>query len=282
MKRSELSKYIYSQLSSFLTQSEADRITKYIVEDFVSIDMIIDQEFIKLIDKLILRLKNGEPYQYVSNRADFYGLHLYVDDRVLIPRPETEELVFAIINFIKENEVENHKTLLDIGTGSGCIALALKSKMPHLDISAIDISEGALDVAKINAKANSLDANFFSLDILDMETWDKLSIYDIIVSNPPYIPHRESGVMGIDVIAHEPHLALFTEDIDGLVFYHQILQLCSDHLSNMGVVFLELNEYHADKVKDIYQASNLFATVRLIEDMQGKPRMLIASISEIV
>lgn len=187
---------------------------------------------------IIQRLNEGEPIDYILGYTYFYGLKVLVSKDTLIPRPETEELVEIIL---KENLKKTKLKILDIGTGSGCIALALKSKLADAEITAIDVSNAALEIAHKNSRVLGLDINFILLDILNEQLWPKLGSYDIIVSNPPYIPQAEESDMTSSVLDYEPHLALFVEK-DSLVFYKQILKFAQAHLHSTGIVYFETSQ----------------------------------------
>ena len=212
------------------------------------------------------RLLSGEPLQYVLGYAWFLDLKLLVDNRVLIPRPETEELVRLVVS---HNTLVNPR-ILDVGTGSGCIALALKKLIPGAHVTAVDVSDDALSVAKKNAAMHSIDVEFASVDILSSKPEGR---FDIIVSNPPYIPQQEQTTMNARVIEHEPHLALFTSDDDALIFYRRLMELSAECLTPQGQVFCEIHENMADALLQL--AENY--TIRhqsILPDLQGKNRMM--------
>jgi len=211
------------------------------------------------------RLQLHEPWQYVVGHAWFYGLELKVNRSVLIPRMETEELVHLIL---QENGQEG-MTVLDIGTGSGCIPLALKFNRAHWEVDACDISADALEIAQANARACGLHIRFHLLDILAEDPPGK---YDIIVSNPPYITPQEAVLMPLHVLDYEPSLALFSGD-DPQLFYRRIAQKGADWLNEYGVIYLELNEFHAEETQSIFLQEG-FSKVQIIPDLAGKSRML--------
>lgn len=207
-------------------------------------------------DEIIARLNLGEPIDYILGYTYFYGLKIKVSKDTLIPRPETEELVELILN---ENQTRSGLKILDIGTGSGCIALALKSKLVDAEVTAIDVSNTALELAQKNSVHLDLNVNFIQLDFLNEKLWSQLANYDIIVSNPPYIPQEEKKEMTSSVLDYEPHLALFVEN-DPFIFYKQILKFATSHLHPCGLVYFEssqtiqLEEYEGfqiEKRKDL-------------------------------
>lgn len=211
------------------------------------------------------------PIQYVLHEAWFAGMKLYVDENVLIPRPETEELVDWIVKEVRSTKYEV-RNVVDIGTGSGCIPISLKKMVPKLNVKAIDVSEGALNVAIKNAMLQATQVYFLRLDFLDQQNWDQLGKFDIIVSNPPYIKASEAEAMHQNVLEHEPHLALFVPDEDALLFYRKIAEFAKDHLTENGMIFLEINEALGEDVVKLYQ--NYGYKTELRKDMQGKDRML--------
>lgn len=199
----------------------------------------LDREKPKLdIDCIIQRLNAGEPIDYILGYTYFYGLRIEVSKGTLIPRPETEELVELVLS---ENQSKVGLKILDIGTGSGCIALTLKSKLTHAEASAIDISSAALEIAKRNSNQLDIDINFIQLDILNENLWSQLDNFDIIVSNPPYISINEKEDLRSSVLDFEPHLALFVEN-DPLIFYKKILKFASSHLNSNGLIYFETSQ----------------------------------------
>ena len=216
------------------------------------------------------RLFAGEPIQYISSIAHFYGLVYHVDETVLIPRPETEELVYLIEQYAAG---KGQLQLVDIGTGSGCIPTTLQLKCPSLLTTGVDVSKQALQVAADNAARLGAEVEWLCVDFVDAAARAQLDKYDIIVSNPPYIPHQEQSLMPSHVLDYEPHLALFVEDTDPLLFYRLIAKWGRAHLRTDGRIYLELNEYNADDVYDLYDESG-YSHITLHKDMQGKHRML--------
>lgn len=231
-------------------------------------------DVLKLYDTC-LDLKKNIPLQYLLGETVFYGLNFKVNSSVLIPRPETEELVELILNDCKALQ-ETNIDILDIGTGSGCIPVALKHKIPDANVAAIDISEDALKVAQQNAQLNKVVVLFNRADILKPDAAYVLDNYDIIVSNPPYIAKTEAGQMHERVKDNEPHLALFVEDNDPLIFYKRIIELCKEHLNPAGKVYFELNPIFGAELKELAEKSRLFSEVKLITDLSGNIRFLKA------
>ncbi len=218
----------------------------------------------------ITQLQLHMPVQYVLEAAWFYGMELYVNENVLIPRPETEELVDWIVGEYSEKPAP---TVIDIGTGSGCIAIAIKKALPAAMVYAMDISSEALQVAQKNAALQNTGIIFKQADILDGNGYSQLPSFDIIVSNPPYIPAAEQVNMSGNVTAYEPHLALFVPDDRPLRFYEAIGGLASANLKPGGSIYLEIHEALGEATRSLYH--NLgYSNIRVRKDMQGKDRML--------
>jgi release factor glutamine methyltransferase len=222
-------------------------------------------------DFLLEQLTNQIPVQYLLGRTSFYGLPFIVNENVLIPRQETEELVDWILS---ENTFENLK-VLDIGTGSGCIAISLAKNLRNANVSALDISEEALATAKKNAEINEAEVCFMLEDILAVNELPER--YDVIVSNPPYVRELEKKEIRKNVLEHEPHLALFVPDGDALVFYRKIAALALKSLKPDGKLYFEINQYLGAETKQLLKEIG-FAAVELRKDIYGSDRMLSASI----
>lgn len=272
----QLYKYSLRKLEAKFDKREAENIAKILFEDALYItdvhaNNMLHEEKTMLLDQALERIDMDEPIQYVVEKAHFYGLEFYVNDNVLIPRPETEELVFEFLKFHKEN-ISKPFEILDIGTGSGCIPITIKKNWDKANLTGIDVSEKALEVAKINAKQIEVQVQFLQLNFLEESNWEKLPKYDCIISNPPYIPHLEKDKMAANVLDFEPHLALFVDDETPLVFYRKIKTFAETHLNHKGSLFLECNEFNALNVASLFQLS---FKVSILKDMQGKDRMLI-------
>lgn len=224
------------------------------------------------LSRIQSRLLDDEPVQYVLGQADFYGLKLQVDEHVLIPRQETEELVHWILETIRE-ERKGTGRVLDIGTGSGCIPIALKKEAPGLEVHALDVSEEALRLARANSTRYDISLDLHHLNILDEGAWSRLPAFDLIVSNPPYIPEEEAHLVPDNVQRYEPRRALFVDDDDPLLFYRRITAFAGQHLLPGGWLFFEVNEYRAGGVVALLQAAGM-EQVELRKDMNGKERMV--------
>lgn len=218
------------------------------------------------LNKIFNRLTKGEPVQYVLGRAEFSGRWFNVRPGVLIPRPETEELCAWIT---ADSKASGSQKVLDIGTGSGCIAITLQLDMPESKVTAWDISADALDVARENAQQLGANVNFVKLDALNAKPEGE---WDVIVSNPPYICEKEKKDMAVNVLEHEPHTALFVPDADPLLFYRAITRLAVQTLSKGGRLYFEINPIYADDTCHMMRAEGMTA-VELRSDMYGKQRM---------
>jgi len=222
------------------------------------------------IENFIADLKNSKPIQHIIGETSFYNLIFKVNSNVLIPRPETEELVDWII---KDHKGDS-KSILDIGTGSACIAIALSKNLKKSKVFALDISEKALDIARENSKLNHVDITFLKFDILNEGHMLK-DKFDIIVSNPPYITEKEKKLMQKNVLNYEPELALFVPDEDPLRFYKAIINFAQNHLNPNGEVYFEINEAFGKEMMNIFN-EDLFSEVLLKKDINGKDRMIKA------
>ena len=240
-------------------------------------DELAQTDLDKLLE-ILEQLKNGSPLQYILGETDFYDLKFKVNPSVLIPRPETEELVDWTLITIREMKGETEVLkIVDIGTGSGCIPIAIKKYIPLADITAIDISENALDTAKLNAELNKTELNFIKDDILTPTNQELVNTqYDVIISNPPYITESEKSKMHQNVLNYEPHNALFVPDNEALKFYNAIADFAINHLKKTGFLFLEINENFGKETISLLLKKG-FKTTELRQDMYGKDRMIKAS-----
>ncbi|MFV0593779.1 MAG: peptide chain release factor N(5)-glutamine methyltransferase [Draconibacterium sp.] len=272
--------YIESQLNGFYPSSEINAFVRLIIESVFGLsytDMILQKDRVfdtkdrEPVKQIVERLKLFEPVQYILGETEFYGLKLKVGPAVLVPRPETEELV----NWILEIENVNNSRIIDIGTGSGCISLALKTGAPKANILGVDISEEALQVAKHNAGLNNLDVLFRKVDILKWEeySWE---LQDIIVSNPPYVRESEKALMEANVLKYEPKGALFVSDADPLIYYRTIAEMAMRHLKPGGFLFFEINENLGKETADMLQTMG-FKEIQLKKDINSRNRMMRCS-----
>ncbi|PKB17588.1 peptide chain release factor N(5)-glutamine methyltransferase [Flavobacterium sp. 5] len=234
-------------------------------------DLVFTDEAILVWNAILKSLKLEIPVQYLLGKTSFYGLDFEVNSDVLIPRPETEELVDWIINSQK-SEGENQKIkILDIGTGSGCIAISLAKNIPNAQVFALDVSEKALAKAQKNAVLNEVNITFLHQSIL--ETVDLEQEFDIIVSNPPYVRNLEKEEIKKNVLEYEPHLALFVEDNDALIFYRKIAELAKKNLSDSGQLYFEINQYLGKEMIDLLEKMN-FKNIELRKDIYENDRMV--------
>ncbi|MDF2436252.1 MAG: protein-(glutamine-N5) methyltransferase, release factor-specific [Bacteroidota bacterium] len=278
-KIKDIIKFFRQELSTLYEPSELDTIIKYCFEEFVNIrshelhlnsDKTVSESELLKFNFAVKALKKEEPLQYILGKADFYGLKFIVNSNVLIPRPETEELVHLIIQDLKNTD--SKVSILDMGTGSGCIPIALKKNLPLADVSAVDVSAGALELAQKNAALNNVNVNFFKDNILSPDLL-LYSDYDIIVSNPPYIKLSEKDSMARNVLEFEPHLALFVSDDDALLFYRKIADLALQKLKPGGRIYFEINSALGSETLHLIESKG-FKNAVLIKDLSNKNRIL--------
>jgi len=276
------------KLSSLYDEQEIDSffyIILYKLHGLKRIDLalnpskVMDGNHLKKWNSIVSDLKVNKPIQYILGETEFYGLRFLVNENTLIPRQETEELVELIIESTNY-ELRNTKLkVLDIGTGSGCIAISLAKHLPTSEVFAIDVSKEALATAKKNAELNKVAINFILTNILDviklrvLEGLDKQ--FDIIVSNPPYVRNLEKAEIKPNVLEYEPHLALFVDDIDALLFYRKIAELAIKNLNPNGKLYFEINQYLGKETLELVESFG-FKNVKLIKDIYGNDRILIA------
>lgn len=234
-------------------------------------DLSFSDEEIKDWNILVTELKKEIPIQYLLGKTNFYGLDFEVNPNVLIPRPETEELVEWIISNHLATQKNKSLKILDIGTGSGCIAISLAKNLPEAQVFAIDVSEGALATAKRNAISNDVSVTFLHRNIL--ETDDLMQEFDVIVSNPPYVRNLEKEEIKKNVLDNEPHLALFVADNDALIFYRKIAELAQKNLVKNGNLYFEINQYLGKETAELLE--NLgFKNIELRKDIYDNDRMI--------
>lgn len=269
--------YIKSELADLYPETEMQGFIRIIFENVLALnytdiilqkDKKIDDESFESIKQIVDRLKTHEPIQYILGETEFYDLTLNVNPAVLIPRPETEELVHWVLN----SNVSSESRIIDIGTGSGCIPLAFKKGLPNANVFGVDISEGALRTAAENAARNNLEIEFIHADILKWKKYSWMN-YDIIVSNPPYVRNCEKKLMEKNVLAYEPDGALFVEDNNPLIFYKTIAEFAQANLNENGWLFYEINEYLGEEMIKLVNGLG-FREIELRTDLNGKDRML--------
>ena len=233
----------------------------------------INVELVEKIDNVLAGLKTGQPVQYILGKTEFYGLPFYVNPSVLIPRPETEELVEWVLQSVADKKLSTG-SMLDIGTGSGCIAISLKKNLPAFKVSAIDISADALQTAKGNAELNQVEVNFIQQDILNYSTFE-IPKNQIIISNPPYVTLHDKTQMHSNVTDFEPHTALFVPENDPLIFYKAIADFALVNLLPEGLLFFEINESYGEETVNMLK-DKAFKNIELRKDMSGRDRMIKA------
>nr|WP_294932047.1 peptide chain release factor N(5)-glutamine methyltransferase [uncultured Flavobacterium sp.] len=284
MKIKQYRTQFIKELSSLYDAYEAESFFYLILENkhkLRQIDLALNHELTFSDADLVVwttflsQLKKEVPVQYLLGKTNFYGLDFEVNENVLIPRPETEELVEWIINENSKADKTKKLKILDIGTGSGCIAVSLAKNLPNAEVYGIDVSKKAIETAKRNAIHNNVDVTFVFLDILET---DVLTCnFDIIVSNPPYVRNLEKEEIKKNVLDYEPHLALFVDDNDALIFYRKIAVLAKSSLLENGQLFFEINQYLGKEMTDLLATMN-FKNIELRKDIYDNDRMIKSNI----
>jgi len=274
----DLKRYIESELCNLYNPYENESIAYLIIENVLSYNRTqivinyrnnVNEKSVVVVDNIIERLKKHEPIQYIIGEAEFYGLKLKVDKNTLIPRQETELLVH---NIIKKHEHRKNIDILDIGTGSGCIAISLAKNINNSNIIAIDISEKAIQIAKENSKINKTKVEFIKADILNLNE-DIKDKFDIIVSNPPYVTDKEKIQMQKNVLNFEPHNALFVSNDEPLIFYKKIILEAKNKLKQNGQLWFEINERFANEIIKLMKKQS-FKETQIIKDFNQKDRIV--------
>ncbi|MEI7489032.1 MAG: peptide chain release factor N(5)-glutamine methyltransferase [Chryseobacterium sp.] len=276
----DFKQYFQNELSELYTESESAFLYSIFIENFLGLDAfnqrrLYDQELLiddeNKLQKVISELKTNKPYQHILGETEFYGMKFFVDENVLIPRPETEELLEIAIQKIKNSQfIINKLRILDIGTGSGIIPLVLKKHFPEAEVSSIDFSEKALEVAKKNAAFHQLEINLIHADYLNFELTEN---YDVIISNPPYIGIEEEIEIEDSVKEFEPKMALFSPTSDALIFYKKIAEDSKKYLNKNGLLFLEINQKLGPETLDLYK--NILSEVELVKDLSENDRFIV-------
>ena len=284
MKIKQYRTQFIKELSPLYDAYEAESFFYLILEDkykLRQIDLALNHELtftnsdLTAWSSFLAQLKKEVPVQYLIGKTNFYGLYFEVNDNVLIPRPETEELVEWIITENVKSANPRKIKILDIGTGSGCIAITLAKNIPHADVYAIDVSKKALETAKRNAINNKVDVTFMLKNVLELEQLK--SDFDIIVSNPPYVRNLEKQEIRKNVLDYEPHLALFVDDNDALVFYKKIAELAKVNLLENGQLYFEINQYLGKEMIELMENMN-FRNIDLRKDIYSNDRMIKGNI----
>ena len=277
MRIREYRSHFVDTLAPIYDLEEAESFFYLILEDkkkLKRIDLALNteatfsEEEVLQCNEILEKLKKYIPIQYILGKTHFYGLEFEVNENVLIPRPETEELVDWIIS---NNSKSANLNVLDIGTGSGCIAISLAKNLQDAHVSAVDVSEKALATAEKNAQKNQVKVHFIRKDILKTEDMEQQ--FDIIVSNPPYVRNLEKEEIKQNVLDHEPHLALFVDDQNALIFYQKITELAQKNLSENGQLYFEINQYLGKEMMDLLEQKG-FQQMELRKDIYGNNRMV--------
>ncbi len=284
MTLSEFKQIFLEKLIPLYGTNEAQSLFRILINHFLGlrpVDLILQKDkkltetqYEQLANRLE-RLVEEEPIQYILGETEFFGLAFNLTSDVLIPRQETEELVAWILS---STAVKKTISILDIGTGSGCIAISLAKQLPNAEVHAMDVSPKALAVAKKNAELHNVAITFVEQDILETSVLSK--DFDIIVSNPPYVRELEKAEMQKNVLDNEPALALYVPDADPLIFYQQITRLAKEHLSPNGVLFFEINQYLGQEMRTLLEDQN-FESIELRKDLFGVDRMIKAQKKEL-
>jgi release factor glutamine methyltransferase len=269
--------YPKTEIDSFFFILMEEKLKLQRIDTVLNSDLLITNKNLIDLKNIVKRLQKEEPIQYIIGNTEFYGFPFLVDKNTLIPRPETEELVAWVLNETKKlaNNKITELSILDIGTGTGCIPISLAKNLTSLNISAIDISPEALLIAKQNAVLNKVTIEFIELDILKAESLPQE--YDVIISNPPYVRELEKKEIKNNVLENEPHLALFVADKNPLIFYNKIADLAKQQLSINGMLFFEINQYLGKETLNMLVKKG-FKNIQLKKDLFGNDRMIKASI----
>lgn len=285
MKIIDLKKYFTKALSGIYPVQEIENFFYLLTYEYLKLNRVaialepneeINFKVEQKYNSAIAQLKKEVPIQYILGKTAFYGLTLYIDKNVLIPRPETEELVSWVIKNIPTYLNEQKISILDIGTGSGCIAISLAKNIKNVNIWALDISEKALKIAQKNANHNNVQVQFINYDILNINQLPNK--FDIIVSNPPYVRELEKTEINNNVLKHEPHVALFVKDKNPLLFYDKIADFAKKNLRNKGQLYFEINQYLGEETKSLLIEKG-YKNIELKKDVFENDRMLRANLN---
>ena len=284
MRLKDIQIIFHKELDAIYGKDEVDSFFYVLTEEFLEMkrlafslqpDFIITKEEEQPFFEALSKLKLEKPIQYILGKTEFYGLPFNVNEHTLIPRPETEELVSLVIS--QQTPYNQKLTILDIGTGTGCIAISLAKNLHNANVYALDVSKKAIEVSEENAKLNETNVTFLESDILNRDHWNlifKDLKFDTIVSNPPYVRNLEKTEMKNNVLQNEPHLALFVADDNPLIFYKAITEFASKYLKKDGQLYFEINQYLGKEMTDLLENYN-FRNVELRKDIFGNDRMII-------
>ncbi len=280
-KIGDIRSYYAQQLFKIYDERETETFIFMLLEEYAGIskseiiinpELTINESELLNIHFAVKDLKNFKPIQYILGKTEFFGIPILVNPDVLIPRPETEELVDWVI---QDANKDKQSSILDVGTGSGCIAIALKNALPKATIHAIDNSSKALEIANQNALMNQADIKFSQLDFLEKKDWNNLGQYDIVISNPPYVRHMEKVEMKKNVLNYEPESTLYVDDNNPLIFYKSIAEFGLDHLKINGSLYCEINQYLSKETVKLF-GSYGFKDIQLKKDFKGNDRFIKA------
>ena len=284
MRLKDIQDIYHKELDDLFGNNEVDSFFNLLIEyylDLKRIHLVLEPEYVitkeeeQPLFEALAHLKLEKPIQYILGETEFYGLPFKVNAHTLIPRPETEELVNWVLDSHKDSTKQSQLKILDIGTGTGCIAISLAKHLVNSKVSALDVSEDALKIAKQNAALNTVDVAFIHDNVLSPRhvELDSASKYDVIVSNPPYVRNLEKAEIQPNVLDNEPHLALFVDDDNPLQFYKAICEFAQINLKDKGVLYFEINEYLGEEMIQLLNDFD-FKTIELKKDMFGKDRMI--------
>ncbi|WP_297793544.1 peptide chain release factor N(5)-glutamine methyltransferase [uncultured Eudoraea sp.] len=274
----EIKNIYHKELDQLYPKEEVDSMFYLVIEHFLGLErfilaidpsIVISKEEEKYLFESLSKLKKEEPIQYVLGETTFLDMKMLVNESVLIPRPETEELIKWVLN--DHLDLKKSLNVIDIGTGSGCIAVSLAKFNPNLKLTGMDVSKSALAVAKKNALGNDVEVDFVQADILKVSSLNRN--YDIIISNPPYVREMEKVDMRNNVLLHEPHVALFVTDEEPLLFYTAIVKLAANSLTLNGLIYMEINQYLGKEVQKLMQEFH-FTEIEIRKDIFGNDRMI--------
>ena len=277
-----------NELKTIYGESEVENISDWVFENVTgqkkwerrNNQNELEEVYAGQLKNHLQELLQHKPVQYVLNEAWFYKMKFFVNENVLIPRPETEELVEWIVGDVQcgmydvpcKDSTSNTLNILDVGTGSGCIPISLKKELPLSNVTSLDVSKKALNVAKKNAAALQAEIDFLQVDFLNEKNWNTLLQYDIIVSNPPYIPIQKKNILQKNVADFEPALALFVLDNHPFIFYEKMATFAQTNLKKTGRIYVEVHEEYAQNIKSIFENAGFYAVIK--KDIYGKERMV--------
>lgn len=270
------------KITSIYGKDEASQLIWILTEHFFGVDRMklarnpelrITESEMLTIHFAVKELSKHKPVQYITGETEFLGCRFLLNENVLIPRPETEQMVQLIVDLVSDNQLV--KSIIDVGTGSGCIAVSLAKHLLQCQVYACDVSAPALGLAASNAQLNEAKVNFFEFDLLNLSDSERLPVFDMLVSNPPYVTERDKKQMQPNVLEYEPHLALFVPDEDPLLFYRQLALFAQKNLRSGGFIMFEINELYGQELKIMLKDCR-FSEIKILKDFHGKDRFISA------